>query len=104
MDFGFYKRATGIKHKAAATPFYPRKPEQAQQPAGVRAQQQPATTTVWSVPPPPPSTVVAVEVVGNGAAPGGSETDVDRRAALYISRVQERLRRERMTDDWRKYY
>ena len=107
MDFGFYKRATGIKHKAAATPFYPRKPVQAQQPAGVRAQQQPATTTVWSVPPPPPSTVVAVEVVGNGAAPGGSsasDTDVDRRAALYISRVQERLRRERMTDDWRKCY
>ena len=48
--------------------------------------------------------VVAVEVDGNGAAPGGSETDVDRRAALYISRVQERLRRERMADDWRKYY
>ena len=67
MDFGFYKRATGIKHKAAATPFYPRKPVQAQQPAGVRAQQQPATTTVWSVPPPPPSTVVAVA----GAETGG---------------------------------
>ncbi|PVH35193.1 hypothetical protein PAHAL_7G123300 [Panicum hallii] len=115
MDFGFYKRARGIKHTAAATPFYPRKPAQvagaptaapaAQQPAGVRAKQ-PATTTVWLVPPPPPSTVVAMEVVGNGPAPGGgiaSDTDVDRRAALYISRVQERLRRERMTDDWRKH-
>ncbi|KAG2571648.1 hypothetical protein PVAP13_7KG114300 [Panicum virgatum] len=104
MDFGFYKRATGIKHKAAA-PFYPRKPAQvAQQLAGVRAQQ-PATPTVCSAQPPPPSTVVTVEVVGNGgAALGGSDTDVDRRAALYISRVQERLRRERMTDDWRKCY
>ena len=35
---------------------------------------------------------------------GGSDADVDRRAALYISRVQERLRRERVADDWRKYY
>ena len=113
MDFGFYKRATGIKHKPAATPpFYPRKPAQvapfatqaAQQPAGVRAQQPAATTVLSAAPPLPPSMVVAVEVVGNGAAPGGSETDVDRRAALYISRVQERLRRERMTDDWRKCY
>ncbi|CAN6234796.1 unnamed protein product [Urochloa humidicola] len=117
MDFGFYKRASrGIKHKAAATamPFYPRKPAQVA-PAAAPAQKakQPVTSTVWSVPTPPPSsTVVAMEVGsgGNGVAPssgaagGSSDADVDRLAALYISRVQERLRREHMADDWRMYY
>ncbi|CAN6248341.1 unnamed protein product [Urochloa humidicola] len=118
MDFGFYKRARGIKHKAAAMPFYHRKPAQvapaaapAQQPAcRIKEKQPAAATTMWSVPAPPPSTVVAMEVGGgNGMAPssGGSsssDADVDRLAALYISRVQERLRRERMADDWRMYY
>lgn len=109
---GFYKRARGIavKHKAALVPSNPRKPAAApvqQQPAGSRAKQQPAaTTTMWS--PPPPSAVVAMEVIGGsntGVAPGGgSDADVDRRAALYISRVQERLRRERMVDDRSMYY
>ncbi|KAF8765552.1 hypothetical protein HU200_008439 [Digitaria exilis] len=61
-----------------------------------------AAATVWStMPAPPPSPVVAMEAVnGNG---GGDAADVDRRAAMYISRVQERLRRER-TVDWRMYY
>ncbi|KAF8715362.1 hypothetical protein HU200_026998 [Digitaria exilis] len=101
MDMGFYKRARGIavKHKAALVPSNPRKPAAApvqQQPAGSRAKQQPAaTTTMW-------------EVIGGsntGVAPGGGgDADVDRRAALYISRVQERLRRERMVDDRSMYY
>ncbi|CAL5017355.1 unnamed protein product [Urochloa decumbens] len=111
MDFGFYKRASrGIKHKAAAMPFYPRKPAQVE-PAAVSKAKQPATTTVWSVPAPPPSSTAAVAMEaggGNGVVPtnggGGSDADVDRLAALYISRVQERLRRERMADDWRMYY
>ncbi|RLM66047.1 hypothetical protein C2845_PM16G05750 [Panicum miliaceum] len=82
MDFGFYKRARGIKHKtAAATPFYPgRKPAPAapaQQPACSKAKQ-PTAAKVRSVPAAtPPSMVVAME---------------------------ERFRRERMADDWRKYY
>ncbi|CAL5032486.1 unnamed protein product [Urochloa decumbens] len=121
MDFGFYKRASrGIKHKAAAAmPFYPRKPAQvapaaapAQKGAAVSKAKQLATTTVWSVPAPPPSSTAAATATevggGNGVAPssvgGGSNADVDRLAALYISRVQERLRRERMADDWRMYY
>ncbi|KAF8765553.1 hypothetical protein HU200_008440 [Digitaria exilis] len=101
MDMGFYKRARGIavKHKAALVPSNPRKTAAApvhQQPAGSRAKQQPvATTTMWS---PPPSAVTGV------APGGGSDADVDRRAALYISRVQERLRRERMVDDRSMYY
>lgn len=113
MDIGFYKRARGIKHKATTMPFYPRKPAQVA-PAAPPAQQAVSkanlpSTTVWSMPAPPPSTVVAMEVVGNGVVPGGgggvgSDADVDSRAALYISRVQERLRRERMAEDWRKYY
>ncbi|PVH35191.1 hypothetical protein PAHAL_7G123000 [Panicum hallii] len=101
MDFGFYKRARGIKHKtAAATPFYPgRKPAPAapaQLPAGSKAKQPTAAKSM----------VVAMEVGGSsgGAPAGGGDADVDRRAALYISRVQERFRRERMADDWRKYY
>jgi len=111
MDIGFYKRVRGIKHKATTMPLYPRKPVQvapaapAQQ--AVSKAKQPSTTTVWSMPAPPPSTVVAMEVVG-GMVPGGgdvgSDADVDSRAALYISRVQERLRRERMAEDWRMYY
>lgn len=118
MDFGFYKRARAIKHKAAAMPFYPRKPAQvavvapasapAQQPTGSKVKQPAAATNMWSMPAPPPSTVVATEAGGGngGVAPpsGGGDADVDRLAALYISRVQERLRRERMADDWRKYY
>ncbi|CAL5067361.1 unnamed protein product [Urochloa decumbens] len=119
MDFGFYKRARGIKHKAAAMPFYPRKPAQlapaaapAQKGAAVSKAKQPATTTVWSVPAPPPSSAAAAATMeaggGNGVVPSnggsGSDADVDRLAALYISRVQERLRRERMADDWRIYY
>ncbi|CAN6270449.1 unnamed protein product [Urochloa humidicola] len=117
MDFGFYKRARGIKHKAATMPFYPRKPAQVapaaapvQKGAAVSKAKQPATTTVWSVPAQPPSSTatVAMEVSGSyGVAPSGggsgSDADVDRLAALYISRVQERLRRERMADDWRIY-
>ncbi|CAL5067345.1 unnamed protein product [Urochloa decumbens] len=121
MDFGFYKRASsrGIKHKAAVMPFYPRKPAQVA-PAAAPAQkgaagsgkvkQPAAATTMWSMPAPPHSPpLVAMEVgSGNGVAPssggGGSDADVDRLAALYISRVQERLRRERMADDWRMYY
>jgi hypothetical protein len=111
MDFGFYKRARGIKHKtAAATPFYPgRKPAPAapaQLPAGSKAKQ-PTAAKVRSVPAATPqSMVVAMEVGGSsgGAPAGGGDADVDRRAALYISRVQERFRRERMADDWRKYY
>ena len=111
MDIGFYKRVRGIKHKATTMPLYPRKPAQvapaapAQQ--AVSKAKQPSTTTVWSMPAPPPSTVVTMEVVG-GMVPGGgdvgSDADVDSRAALYISRVQERLRRERMAEDWRMYY
>lgn len=113
MDMGFYKRASrGIKHKATTMPIYPRKSAQVA-PASPAAQQavskakQPSTTTVWSMPAPPPSTVVAMEVVGNGVVPsssGAGDADVDSRAALYISRVQERLRRERMAEDWRMYY
>lgn len=109
MDIGFYKRVRGMKHKATSTmPSYPRKQAQVA-PAVPAAQQavskakQPSTTTVWSLPAPPPSTVVAMEVAGNDVVPGG-DADVDSRAALYISRVQERLRRERMAEDWRKYY
>ena len=104
MDFRFYKRARGIKHKAAATPpLYPSKPAPAapahQQPAGSNAKQ-PTAAKVRSVPAAtPPSAAVTVEVDG-----GGSDDDVDRRAALYISRVLERLRRERLAEDWRKYY
>ncbi|TKW03994.1 hypothetical protein SEVIR_7G080000v4 [Setaria viridis] len=104
MDFGFYKRARGIKHKVAM-PFYPRKPAQvavapatapAQQPPGSKAKQPAAATT---------DVVDAGTAAVNGVAPGGgSDADVDRLATLYISRVQERLRRERMADDWRKYY
>ena len=51
-----------------------------------------------------------MEVVGSGVVPGGgglgsdADVDVDSRASLYISRVQERLRRERMAEDWRMYY
>ncbi|CAL5067354.1 unnamed protein product [Urochloa decumbens] len=115
MDFGFYKRARGIKHKAATMPFYPRKLVQvapAAAPAqkgaaGSKAQQPAAATTMWSMPGPPQS---PVEVGGgNGVAPssgggGSDDADVDRLAALYISRVQERLQRERMADDWRMYY
>ena len=82
--------------------MYPRKPAPAapaQQPAGSKAKQ-PTAAKVRSVPAATPlSAAVAVEIDG-----GGSDADVDRRAALYISRVQERLRRERMADDWRKYY
>lgn len=115
MDIGFYKRVRGMKHKATTIPFYPRKPAQVA-PAAPAAQQavskakQPSTTTVWSMPAPPPSTVVAMEVVGSGVVPGGgglgsdADVDVDSRASLYISRVQERLRRERMAEDWRMYY
>lgn len=111
MDMGFYKRASrggGIKHKAAAMPFYPRKPAQVA-PAAPAAQQavskakQPSATTMWSIPAPPSSTVVAMEVAGNGMVLDG-DSDVDSRAASYISRVQERLRRERMAEDWRMYY
>ncbi|KAJ1270641.1 hypothetical protein BS78_06G068200 [Paspalum vaginatum] len=106
MDVGFYKHAWGIKHKAAM-PFYHRKPAQVAPAAAPPAQQAvskakpPSTTTLWAMPSPPPSTVVAMEAAGNGEAPG--DIDVDRRAALYISRVQERLRRERLADDWRMY-
>jgi hypothetical protein len=37
---------------------------------------------------------------------GGGDADVDRRAAMYISRVQERLRRERAASEeyWRNRY
>ncbi|KAF8697192.1 hypothetical protein HU200_036193 [Digitaria exilis] len=99
MDMGFYKRARGIVVKHNSNPRKPAAAPVQQQPAGSRAKQQPAaTTTMWS--PPPPSAVVAMEVIGGGntgvAPGGGSDADVDRRAALYICRVQERLRRERM--------
>ena len=79
----------------------PRKPAPAapaQQTAGSKAKQ-PTAEKVRLVP--SASAAVAVEVGGSG---GDADADVDRRAALYISRVQERLRRERMTDDWRKCY
>ncbi|KAF8697191.1 hypothetical protein HU200_036192 [Digitaria exilis] len=114
MDFGFYKRANrGIKNRASAMPFfYPRKapaqvapavPAQQDTAGGKAKQSATAAATVWStMPAPPPSPVVAMEAVnGNG---GGDAADVDRRAAMYISRVQERLRRERMVEDWRMYY
>ncbi|CAL5027881.1 unnamed protein product [Urochloa decumbens] len=120
MDFGFYKRARGIKHKAAAMPLYPRKPAQvapAAAPtqkgaAGSKMKQSAAATTKWSMPAPPPSSTAAVAMEvggGNGVVPssgggGSDDADVDRLAALYISRVQERLRRERMADDCRMYY
>uniref|UniRef100_A0A0D9W435 Uncharacterized protein n=1 Tax=Leersia perrieri TaxID=77586 RepID=A0A0D9W435_9ORYZ len=117
MEFsGFYNYKRGsrgnIKHKtAAAMPaFYPWSPviaPAAAVPAGAGAgisKARPAAT-----PSPPPSAVTVVEAGmynGGGHAGGGVEyADVDRRAAMYISRVQERLRRERMTsEDWRKYY
>ncbi|KAG8083235.1 hypothetical protein GUJ93_ZPchr0015g6785 [Zizania palustris] len=63
-----------------------------------------AATAPWpapSPPPLPPSSVVAVEIVIRGMySSGGGDSDVDRRAAMYISRVQERLRRERAMGEW----
>ncbi|KAL6874408.1 hypothetical protein ACP4OV_013428 [Aristida adscensionis] len=111
MDIGFYKRARGMKHKKAhampaAMPFYPWPPPAAAPaaPAQAGSKLKPAAAP-WPAPAPPPSAVPVEIVVGNGMlAAGGGGDDVDRRAAMYISRVQERLRRERMTDDWRKYY
>ncbi|TVU14011.1 hypothetical protein EJB05_37479, partial [Eragrostis curvula] len=103
MDIGLfsYKRARGIKHKAAV-PFYPRPPAATPTaPAQAGGKAKPVAAP-WPAPAPPPS-AVTVEVIGNGGAPTAGD-DVDRRAALYISRVQERLRRERMNEDWRKYY
>ncbi|KAF8715360.1 hypothetical protein HU200_026996 [Digitaria exilis] len=119
MDFGFYKRASrGIKHRASAMPFfYPRKapaqvapavPAQQDAAGGKAKQTATAAATVWSTmpAPPPPSPMVAMEAGnGNGNGSGGGDAaDVDRRAAMYISRVQERLRRERTVEDWRMYY
>ncbi|KAL5215856.1 hypothetical protein ABZP36_007257, partial [Zizania latifolia] len=113
MDTGFYKRGgrgAAIKHKTAAMPFYTRSPAvaPAAPSAGGKAKVL-AAAPPWPAPSPPPpsSSVVAVEVVISGSGGGGcGDADVDRRAAMYISRVQERLRRERaMGDDvWRKCY
>ncbi|GJN03151.1 hypothetical protein PR202_ga20561 [Eleusine coracana subsp. coracana] len=105
MDIGMYssyQRARGITKHKIAVPFY-----QAAAPTIIPAQAgggkaKPAATP-WPAPAPPPSAVAVEVVIGNGGAPAGGD-DVDRRAAMFISRVQERLRRERMNEDWRKYY
>ncbi|KAF0924988.1 hypothetical protein E2562_015051 [Oryza meyeriana var. granulata] len=109
MDIGFYNRGSRgiIKHKtaAAAMPaFYSRSP--AVGPAAAPA------AAAWPAPAPPPSAVSVEAVSGmySGGQYGGGgvgvDADVDRRAAMYISRVQERLRRERMVSEeyWRKCY
>ncbi|KAG8083233.1 hypothetical protein GUJ93_ZPchr0015g6772 [Zizania palustris] len=107
MDTGFYKRGGrgAAKHKTAAMPFYTRSPAvaPAAPSAGGKAKVL-AATAPWpapSPPPLPPSSVVAVEIVISGMySSGGGDSDVDRRAAMYISRVQERLRRERAMGEW----
>ncbi|KAL6650718.1 hypothetical protein ACP70R_009643 [Stipagrostis hirtigluma subsp. patula] len=106
MDKGFYKRARGIKHKPALTmPFYPWPPPAAAPtaPAQAGGKAKPAAAP-WPAPATPPSVVVPVELMSDVGVAASAGDDVDRRAAMYISRVQERLRRERMSDDWRKYY
>lgn len=103
MDIGLYKRARGIKHKKAM-PFYPRSPvatPAAPVQAGNKAK--PTAAAPWPMPAPPPSAATA-EVVNAKGGPGAGDADVDHLAAMYITRVQERFRRERMNDDWRKYH
>jgi hypothetical protein len=108
MDIGLYsyKRSRGIiKHKTAV-PIYPAPaaPTTPAQAGGSHAK--PAAAAPWPSPAPPPSAVTVVDevIIGNSGAPTGAD-DVDRRATLFISRVQERLRRERVNEDyWRKYY
>jgi hypothetical protein len=87
MDIGFYKRARAIRHI----------PAPAQTAAAGNYKAKPAAAAPWPLTPAPPPGVVTVQVMapGNGKYCDG-DADVDRRAALYISRVQERLRRERM--------
>ncbi|KQJ82269.1 hypothetical protein BRADI_5g07996v3 [Brachypodium distachyon] len=90
MDIRLYKqRARDIRHKTAM-PFYPASPAAPAQACNDKA-------APWPLAPVPPPGVVTVQVMaaGNGMYCGG-DADVDRRAALFISRVQERLRRERM--------
>ncbi|KAF7016269.1 hypothetical protein CFC21_029919 [Triticum aestivum] len=92
MDIGLYKRARATRHKTAM-PFYPRSPAAAAPAAPVQA-------APWPLTPAPPQGVITVQVMAPGNSkhcdgPGG-DADIDRRAALYISRVQERLRLERM--------
>ncbi|KAF7001542.1 hypothetical protein CFC21_017195 [Triticum aestivum] len=92
MDIGLYKRARATRHKAAM-PFYPRSPAAAAPAAPVQAGNAMAADA-------PPPGVITVQVMAPGNSkhcngPGG-DADVDRRAALYISMVQERLKREGM--------
>ena len=89
MDTGLYKRARAMRHKTAAM----HAPAQAA--ASYKAK--PAAAAPWPLTPASPPGVVTVQVMapGNGVYCDG-EADVDRRAALYISKVQERLRRERV--------
>ncbi|KAM3386638.1 hypothetical protein ACQJBY_009914 [Aegilops geniculata] len=101
MDNGLYKRATATRNKTAM-PFYPWSPAAAAPAAPVQAGNKavPPAATPWPLTPAPPPGVITVQVMAPGNSkhcdgPGG-DADVDRRAALYISRVQERLRRERM--------
>lgn len=114
MDIAFYNRGGRriIKHKstaAAAMPaFYPRSPAAVVVVAPAAAAPVPYSAAApWPAPAPPPS---AVTVVGHahahGGGGGGGDADVDRRAAMYISRVQERLRRERAASEeyWRNRY
>ncbi|GJN27844.1 hypothetical protein PR202_gb15899 [Eleusine coracana subsp. coracana] len=107
MDIGMYssyQRARGITKHKTAVPFYPRPPTVVPTiPAQAGGGKAKPAATPWPAPAPPQSAVAVEVVIGNGGAPAGGD-DVDRRAAMFISRVQERLRRERMNEDWRKYY
>ncbi|KAE8807641.1 hypothetical protein D1007_16020 [Hordeum vulgare] len=100
MDNGLYKRARATRHKTGI-PFYPLSPAAAAPAAPVQAGNKgmPPAAAPWPLTPAPPPGVITVQVVapGNSKYCDGPEgdADVDRRAALYISRVQERLRRER---------
>jgi hypothetical protein len=88
MDISLYKRARAFRQKTTA-------PTPAQAAGNFKAK--PTVAAPWPLTPAPPPGVVTVQVMapGNGKFCDG-DADVDRRAALYISRVQERLRRERM--------
>ncbi|CAM0904902.1 unnamed protein product [Alopecurus aequalis] len=88
MDIGLYKSARAMRHKTAVMPTPPQ--------AAANYKAKPAAVSPWPLTPAPPPGVVTVQVMapGNGMYCEG-DADVDRRAALYISRVQERLRRER---------
>uniref|UniRef100_A0A0E0KPT4 Uncharacterized protein n=1 Tax=Oryza punctata TaxID=4537 RepID=A0A0E0KPT4_ORYPU len=109
MDIAFYNRGGRgiIKHKAAAAgmpAFYPRSPAVVVVAPAAAAVPYSAVAP-WPAPAPPPS-AVTVGHGGGHAHAGGGDADVDRRAAMYISRVQERLRRERVASEeyWRKRY